>query len=400
LKWKEQDLYGSSRLGMAKPEREVTGFFWQNASYTLVAGAKSYELSNHLGNVMAVISDRGELQSAQDFYPFGMAMPGRSTGSYKYRFNGKETDPETGIQDYGMRWYLPNIARFPSVDPITKQYPELTPYQFASNSPITGIDRDGLEFFFAGGAGNDMNPLTKNGYINEIISAFKTASISNVIRLNVHGGQFDDINFTLGPNGRTPCNQKTEPSNYSYPPSDSPLHSEPYEDAKPAIQPSIDFRIQTAEQQIKDQRIKGAQLNLAGYSTGSVVVAQTALLLADQDVKIDNLILIGSPIDANSVLGKTLSKYVQEGKIGKIIHIASVGDEVLGLASCSPEEQKTVKTQIGMDIVSGNAYKMSEGKIGSPKEVIHLRIAGDKDDPKANKTRAEVAQGIKAEGIE
>jgi RHS repeat-associated protein len=146
LKWKEQDLYGSSRLGMAKPEREVTGFFWASATYTLVAGAKSYELSNHLGNVMAVISDRGELQSAQDYFPFGMAMPGRSTDAkHRYGFNGKETDPETGIQDYGMRWYLPNIARFPSVDPITKKYPELTPYQFASNTPIMAIDLDGLE---------------------------------------------------------------------------------------------------------------------------------------------------------------------------------------------------------------------------------------------------------------
>jgi RHS repeat-associated protein len=86
------------------------------------------------------------LRSAQDYYPFGMTMPGRNTeAKYRYGFNGKETDPETGIQDYGMRWYLPNIARFPSVDPITKKYPELTPYQFASNTPIAAIDIDGLE---------------------------------------------------------------------------------------------------------------------------------------------------------------------------------------------------------------------------------------------------------------
>jgi hypothetical protein len=32
------------------------------------------------------------------------------------------------------------------VDPITKEYPELTPYQFASNRPIDGIDLDGLEY--------------------------------------------------------------------------------------------------------------------------------------------------------------------------------------------------------------------------------------------------------------
>jgi hypothetical protein len=31
------------------------------------------------------------------------------------------------------------------VDPISKEYPALTPYQFASNSPLAGVDRDGLE---------------------------------------------------------------------------------------------------------------------------------------------------------------------------------------------------------------------------------------------------------------
>lgn len=32
-----------------------------------------------------------------------------------------------------------------SVDPLTKSYPMLTPYQFASNSPLANIDLDGLE---------------------------------------------------------------------------------------------------------------------------------------------------------------------------------------------------------------------------------------------------------------
>ncbi|MDH5381454.1 MAG: hypothetical protein OEW75_11410, partial [Cyclobacteriaceae bacterium] len=37
--------------------------------------------------------------------------------------------------------------KFLSVDPLTKSYPMLTPYQFASNRPIDGIDLDGLEFY-------------------------------------------------------------------------------------------------------------------------------------------------------------------------------------------------------------------------------------------------------------
>lgn len=48
--------------------------------------------------------------------------------------------------DYGMRIYDDRISRFLSVDPITAQYPQLTPYQFASNRPIDGVDLDGREY--------------------------------------------------------------------------------------------------------------------------------------------------------------------------------------------------------------------------------------------------------------
>ena len=49
--------------------------------------------------------------------------------------------------DYGFRRQDTRTGRFISVDPLTKKYPMLTPYQFASNSPIAGIDLDGLEHF-------------------------------------------------------------------------------------------------------------------------------------------------------------------------------------------------------------------------------------------------------------
>jgi uncharacterized protein RhaS with RHS repeats len=41
--------------------------------------------------------------------------------------------------------YNPQLGRFLSVDPIASNYPELTPYQFASNTPVQAIDLDGLE---------------------------------------------------------------------------------------------------------------------------------------------------------------------------------------------------------------------------------------------------------------
>lgn len=136
-------------------------------------GNKRYELSNHLGNVLAVVTDKkigidenadgradyylADVLQAQDYYPFGMEMPGRTftkaarPQNYRFGFNGKEQDPEVygqgNIYDYGFRIYNPRIAKFLSVDPLTKEYPMLTPYQFASNTPIQAIDLDGLEAF-------------------------------------------------------------------------------------------------------------------------------------------------------------------------------------------------------------------------------------------------------------
>ena len=66
-------------------------------------------------------------------------MPNRtyslSSSKYRFGFNGKENDLETGTQDYGFRIYNPLIGKFLSVDPLTKDYPWYTPYQFAGNTP-------------------------------------------------------------------------------------------------------------------------------------------------------------------------------------------------------------------------------------------------------------------------
>ena len=106
-----------------------------------------------------------QVLDANDYYPFGSLEPGRTyaasiAGNYRYGFNGKENDNEVkGVgdqQDYGMRIYDPRVGRFLSIDPLTKKYPELTPYQFASNRPIDGIDLDGKEFSPAGY--NNGNP--------------------------------------------------------------------------------------------------------------------------------------------------------------------------------------------------------------------------------------------------
>jgi len=46
-----------------------------------------------------------------------------------------------------MRIYDPRVGRFLSTDPLSKEYPWYTPYQYAGNTPIQAIDLDGAEEF-------------------------------------------------------------------------------------------------------------------------------------------------------------------------------------------------------------------------------------------------------------
>jgi RHS repeat-associated protein len=170
----EKFLYGSSRLGLvtvddADIDNNGPGsmqYYYGTKGYD--RGYKQYELTNHLGNVLATISDRKfgissggsslisyyepDIVTAQDYYPFGMlsrvSLP-NSGKTYKFGFNGKMNDDDVkGLgnqQDYGFRIYDPRIGKFLSVDPLTKTYPWYTPYQFAGNKPIWATDIDGLE---------------------------------------------------------------------------------------------------------------------------------------------------------------------------------------------------------------------------------------------------------------
>jgi len=164
--WDEQHLYGSSRLGIWKPGIPMPTTL-NTTTDAVQIGSKLYELTNHLGNVLATITDNkiaipsqsnssltdhyeADIVSAQDYYAFGMQMPGRQfTGGvgYRYGFNGKENDNEVkgdgNQQDYGMRIYDARLGRWCSTDAITK--PWLSPFNFGANNPINNIDPDGKD---------------------------------------------------------------------------------------------------------------------------------------------------------------------------------------------------------------------------------------------------------------
>jgi hypothetical protein len=125
-------------------------------------GNKLFELNNHLGNVLVTISDKklgvdansdgtvdyytADVVSANDYYPGGMLMPGRSYSiantNYRYGFNGQEKSDEIkgiGNSYTAEYWeYDPRLVRRWNVDPVVREFE--SPYACFSGNPILKSD--------------------------------------------------------------------------------------------------------------------------------------------------------------------------------------------------------------------------------------------------------------------
>ena len=79
-----------------------------------------------------------------------------TTASSPYRFTGKEQDSETGLYDFGARYYDPRTGVWQSPDPApASSYLDgtrnggvanpvnLAAYSYAGDNPVTRVDPDG-----------------------------------------------------------------------------------------------------------------------------------------------------------------------------------------------------------------------------------------------------------------
>ena len=110
---------------------------------------KYFYLKDHLGNIRVTVDENGDVKGYNDYYPFGLRMPGRSMNNAVnyalYKYSSKELDEENGINWYyfGARYYNPEVGRFLQIDRYDYKYPSLNPYHYVFNNPIRFTDFTG-----------------------------------------------------------------------------------------------------------------------------------------------------------------------------------------------------------------------------------------------------------------
>ena len=130
------------------------------------------------GNIRVTVDQTGTIvTSADDYYPFGIVMEGRSVNNgqadARYKFTGKERDTETDYDYFPPgRTYLNKIGRWMQVDPWAEKYPGLSPYAYTANNPVRYYDPNGKGLKDANG--NEIRPQTVQEAGGQFLDAVTT----------------------------------------------------------------------------------------------------------------------------------------------------------------------------------------------------------------------------------
>ena len=384
----EFNIFGSSRLGvknvpedkslLAKaPKVSVANSAWdllKSQTHTslqglniyrnsYVLGKKNYELSNHLGNVLNVVTDRklavpnansttveyytAQVVSYSDYFPFGMQMPGRkgrSGDKYSYGFQGELMDDELKGEDnsvnFEFRMHDPRIGRFFAIDPLAPKYPHNGPYNFSENRVIDGIELEGLEVFLIHGTN-----------MSSAKNMFDSDAIKQIQRIG--GNTITDDNFSWSERSGT------------------------FNDRAIARKISADelvaHVVATRKQLMTDGKIKGDEpITLFGYSHGGNISIQAIDEIEKQTGSKVQLITYATPAYND---GSTEDPATKKG-ISKHISFYSEGDGVDGLAGGDETYNNgfTVNYKIPSKIIPHNGAIDTHCEMGS--KWSNSKIAG------------------------
>jgi len=149
-------------------------------------GKQVFELSNHLGNILATITDKklqvslnttstayfeADVQTVQDYYAGGMQMAGReySYGTeYRYGQNGQDKSTEINKNSYSAEFwqYDSRIVRRWNVDP--RPNISLSPYNAFAGNPVLFSDPFGDTTHYYSMKGKFLGGINNDGGLNRV----------------------------------------------------------------------------------------------------------------------------------------------------------------------------------------------------------------------------------------
>ena len=282
---------------------------------------------DHLGSTSYITTRNGSISQHVEYIAFGEVLFEEHSSSFSspYLFNGKELDRETNLSYYGARYLDMKTSLWLSVDVLAEEYFNIGGYTYCTNNPINFIDPDGRRVIFIPGLGYEKGNKSNGPYaenISNALTAYTGGYGTSSQTVDGSHGLFGDMLHVM------------------------------FNAQRPASTGSIvkgtriyDVANGIAQNIIQNPLAEGEQMNVMGFSQGSVTTAQAIVDIfrdpakygLDENFKIDNLILGGSPVAKDSELYAEIIKLQENGKIGKVVYDDAQlkGDKVTGLGGTS-----------------------------------------------------------------
>jgi len=115
------------------------------------------------GNVTLLTDENGNDVGRYRYDAFGdtLEASGARAAENPYRFSTKELHPQSGLYDYGYRFYSPGLGRWINRDPLSEGG-GANMYGFGPNSPVNGFDEYGMDWVdntnnFVTGMGDNLS---------------------------------------------------------------------------------------------------------------------------------------------------------------------------------------------------------------------------------------------------
>jgi len=173
------------------------------------AGKYVYHYTDHLGNVrISYMNSDGlgtvSIVDESNYYPFGLKHEGYNAlagnPSYQYKYNAKELQ-ETGMYDYGARFYMPDIGRWGVLDNYSENYFPISPYTYVANNPSKFIDINGEWIYINDQNGTQYryhNGATQHQINGKWTNVDANTQLSNFVVDTVAGLSHLDKNTSIG----------------------------------------------------------------------------------------------------------------------------------------------------------------------------------------------------------
>jgi RHS repeat-associated protein len=162
-----------------------------------------FPFKDHLGSARLLTDMSFQTSGAPcesiDYLPFGEQAIASGTCDTSHRFTGKERDSESGLDDFGSRYYASTLGRFMTTDPVVvtperlKNPQQLNLYAYVANNPLRFIDPTGQVLTAAGNQQVDHYDLC---------SIYGGSDCDNRLKINEKDGNitFDTTGLDLGKN--------------------------------------------------------------------------------------------------------------------------------------------------------------------------------------------------------